>query len=241
MNVLNNEESDFFVASQPCQRSPRPNEKSAKTGQKSTICAGAPADASWSPSCSQRHMETHKWLQRVALLILFLVLAAPASAHRLDRVRGDSRNLQVLISSGVQRSPTIRAIVDRLEASDLIVEVQCGLFKSSLQAGRTVLLSARPSVRYVLVEIACPQADAPALEILGHELRHALEIASAPWVVDEQSLEKLYSQIGYTNCLKWGGLSEFETADAIEAGERVHHELFHQAASTRRVAKLLTK
>jgi len=186
-------------------------------------------------------METHKWLQRVALFIVLLVLPAPAWAHRLDRVRGDSQNLQLLISSGMRRSPTLSAIVDRLEASDLIVEVQCGLFKSSLQAGRTLLLSARPSVRYVLIEIACPMVDAAALEILGHELRHALEIASAPWVVDEPSLEKLFTQIGYRNCVKTGGFSEFETADAIEAGERVHHELFHQAASTRRVAQLLTK
>ena len=186
-------------------------------------------------------METHKWLQRVALLIVLLLPAVPAQAHRLDHVRGDSENLRQLILSGIQRSPTFKAIVDRLEVSDLIVEVQCGLFKSSLQAGRTVLLSARPSVRYVLVEIACPQADAAALEILGHELRHALEIASAPWVVDEPSLEKLYTQIGYSSCAKTGGVSEFETADAIEAGERVHHDLFHRAASTRRVAQLLTK
>jgi hypothetical protein len=172
---------------------------------------------------------------------MLLLPAVPAQAHRLDRVRADSEDLRLLISSGLQRSSTFRAIVDRLEVSDLIVEVQCGQFKSVLLAGRTVLLSARPSVRYVLVEIACPMADAAALDILGHELRHALEIASAPWVVDEPSLEKLYTQIGYSSCVKPGGVSEFETADAIEAGEHVHHELLHPAASTRRVAQVLTK
>jgi hypothetical protein len=186
-------------------------------------------------------METQKWLRRVALFVLLLLPAVPAQAHGLDRMRTDSKDLRLLISSGLQRSPTLRAIVDRLEASDVIVEVQCGQFKSVLLAGRTLLLSARPSVRYVLVEIACPMGDAAALEILGHELRHALEIASAPWVVDAPSVEKLYSQIGFSNCVNRGGFREFETADAIEAGERVHHELFHQAASTRRVAQLLTK
>jgi hypothetical protein len=186
-------------------------------------------------------METNKWLRRVALLVLLLLPAVPAQAHRLDRVRGDSVELRLLMLSGLQRSPNLRAIVDRLEASDLIVEVQCAQFKSVLRAGQTVLLSARPSVRYVLVEITCPITDAAAIEILGHELRHALEIASAPWVVDNSSLEKLYTQIGYASCANRGGSSEFETADAIEAGERVHHELFHQAASTRRVVQLLTK
>jgi len=185
-------------------------------------------------------METHKWLQRVALALLLLLPAVPAQAQ-LDRVRGNSVDMRQLLSSGLRRSPTFKAIVDRLEASDLIVEVQCGQFRSSQLAGRTVLLSARPIVRYVLVEIACPIADAAALEILGHELRHALEIASATWVVDELSLEKLYTQIGYPSCVKTGGSGEFETADAVEAGERVHHELFHPAASTRRVTQLLTK
>jgi len=93
----------------------------------------------------------------------------------------------------------------------------------------------------VLVEIACPMAEPSALAILGHELRHALEIASAPWVADELSLEKLYTQIGFLNCLRTGGFGDFETADALEAGERVHHELFHPAASTRRVAQVMTK
>jgi hypothetical protein len=149
--------------------------------------------------------------------------------------------MRSLISSGLQRSSTFSAIVDGLEASDLIVEVQCGRFNSALLAGRTMLLSARPSVRYALVEIACPMSQSAALAILGHELRHALEIASAPWVVDQRSLGKLYTQIGYLTCLKPGGFGDFETADALEAGARVHHELFHPAASTRRVAQAMTK
>lgn len=185
-------------------------------------------------------METHKWLQRVALLLL-LLLPGTAHAQTLDRVRVDSDDLRIIISSGLQRSQTFSAIIERLEASDLIVEVQCAHFKSSILAGRTVLLSAQPSVRYVLVEVACPVAQVATLEILGHELRHALEIASAPWVVDEPSLSRLYTQIGYSTCgLKMTGAGEFETADALEAGARVHHELLHPMASTR-VAQLMTK
>jgi hypothetical protein len=172
---------------------------------------------------------------------MVLFAAVPAQAQRLDRVRGDSEDVRFLLSSGLQRSPTFRAIVDRLEASDLIVEVQCGRFKSVKQGGRTMLLSARPAVRYVLVEFACPMAEPAALAMLGHELRHALEIASAPWVTDEPSLEKLYSKIGFSNCLQTGGSVDFETEDALEAGERVHHELFHPAASARRVAQAMTK
>jgi hypothetical protein len=105
-----------------------------------------------------------------------------------------------------------------------------------------VLLSAQPSVRYVLVEIACPATAAPAITILGHELHHALEIALTPWVVDVPSLGRLYSQIGFSTCgWQTGGFGEFETEDAVDAGDRVHYELFHPAASTRRVAQVITK
>jgi hypothetical protein len=179
MNVPNAVESDVFVAPKHNRGSTQSSQKPPKTGGKPPILTGGPAGAGWCSSCSPRHMETHKWLQRVALFVMVLIPVLPAQAHKLDRVRGDSEDLRLLISTGVERSPTFKAIVDRLEASDLIVEVQCGTFKSSLLAGRTVLLSARPSVRYVLVEIACPMSRAAALVILGHELRHALEIAAA--------------------------------------------------------------
>jgi hypothetical protein len=230
-----------FVSSTRTRRRARSDEKSLQTGLKTMIPALGLALAGWCFSCSLRHMETHKWLQRVALLVLVLLMAVPAQAQRLQRVRGDTDDVRRLLRSGLQRSPTFRAIVDRLEASDLIVEVQCGRLKSTLLAGSTVLLTAQPSVRYVLVEFACPRSEPSALAILGHELRHALEIASAPWVADELSLEKLYTQIGFLNCLQTGGFGDFETADALEAGERVHHELFHPAASTRRVAQVMTK
>jgi hypothetical protein len=241
MNVPNDEGSDVFVERKHDRDGVHSRAESSKTGQKTTITPAGRSGTGWCSSCSLSHMETHKWLQRVALLIVLFFPAVPAQAHRLDRVRGDSEAMRLLLVSGLQRSPTFKAIVDRLEVSDLIIEVQCGQFKSVRQAGRTMLLSTRESVRYVLVEIACPMVDAAALEILGHELRHALEIASAPWVTDEQSIGKLYTQIGFSSCTRTGGVSEFETADAIEAGERVHHELLHQAASTRRVAQLLTK
>ena len=34
---------------------------------------------------------------------------------------------------------------------------------------------------------------------------------------------------------------QFETADALDAGERVHHELFHPAGLTRGMAQVITK
>ena len=190
-------------------------------------------------------METLKWLRAVtALLLLTLLPAAHAQAQErgLQRVRTESRYLRLVLASGIERSPTFRAIVDLLEHSDLIVEVQCGHFVTSQQGGRTVLLSAQPQVRYVLVELACWAENGPSLHMLAHELRHALEIADEPWVHDSATLAQLYQAIGFPtrSIAAFEMFGAFETSDAIAAGERVHHELHHQEESAR-VARNATK
>jgi hypothetical protein len=182
---------------------------------------------------------------RIFSILIFLHLklldAAPAHAQtRPPRVRAASPYLRLLIASGVERSPTFRDIVNQLEQSDLIVEVQCGLFKASTLAGRTVLLAAQGDVRYALVEVGCPVMSMPGLYTLGHELRHALEIASAPSVVDGESLAQFFTEIGFRNRYT-NQYGQFETADAIDAGERIRHELFHPDDSTRSLAQNFTK
>jgi len=178
------------------------------------------------------------------LILLHLTPLAAAPAHaqtqRLARVRAASSYLRLLIAFGVQRSPTFRDIVHQLEQSDVVVEVQCGQFSGSTLVGRTALLAAQPDVRYVLVELDCPVTELPGFYALGHELHHALEIASAPSVVDGESLAQFFTEIGFQsrNANQFG---QFETADAIDAGERIRHELFHPGDSTRRLARNFTK
>jgi hypothetical protein len=174
------------------------------------------------------------------MLLLMLLPAVPLRAEgMMQRVRTDSPYVRVVITSGIERSPSFRAIVEQLEKSDLIVEVQCARLTDSRLAGRTAFLSATPFVRYVLVEVNCPVIP----RILAHELSHALEIASAGWVVDGETLARFYAQIGYPTYGPAAGsdCGQYETADALEAGERVHHELLHRSESTRRLARILTK
>jgi len=182
----------------------------------------------------------------LAVLTLLLLSAPGARAQEpdqaIERVRTDSPDLRLVLASGIERSPTFRRIVERLEQSDLIVELQCARFAESSLAGRTVLLSAQPGTRYVLVEIACSMTSVPSLHMIGHELRHALEIADAPWVVDGSTLAQLYREIGFPTCgVNRELYGRFETAEALDAGERVHHELFHPEDPARRVAGNATK
>jgi hypothetical protein len=209
------------------------------------IAAAGPGGFNWCQSCSSADMWTPQKARTFSILVfshLSLLAAAPAHAQaiRMPRVRAASPYLRLIIASGMERSPTFHAIVDQLEQSDVIAEVQCGQFNASRLAGRTVLLAVQPRIRYVLVEVGCPVMSVPALCTIGHELRHALEIASAPSVVDGESLAQLFTEIGFQSRIT-NLDGQFETADAVAAGERIHHELFHPEDSTRRLAQDSTK
>ena len=56
------------------------------------------------------------------------------------------------------------------------------------------------------------------------------------------TLAEHYGQIGFpTYGPTTSDCGLYETADALDAGERVHHELFHPSEPTRRLARILTR
>ena len=59
---------------------------------------------------------------------------------------------------------------------------------------------------------------------LGHELRHALEIADTPSVVDDASLAELYECTGFASRAMKPGAG-YDSALAVEAGREVWAEL----------------
>jgi hypothetical protein len=166
----------------------------------------------------------------IALAVL-TVLSIRSHAEGFERIRPQSNLLADAIESGVQRSATFRSIVERLERSDVIVHLTCSRFPSGLIAGRTLLASATPTVRYIRVQILCQQLEPELVAIVAHELQHVLEIASTPSVVDEDSLARLFKTIGFATCL--APVSErYETMAAIEIGARARLEFLRHSEST---------
>ena len=139
--------------------------------------------------------------------------------------------LKTAMASALEGSPTFRSIVERIDDSDVIVHMTCGYFKSATMAGRTMLSSAGPDVRYVRVQILCDQPPNALLAIVAHELQHVAEIASARAVVDDGSFGRLYRKIGFPTCLS-PETNQFETAAAVEAGRRVRAEVRQHSTST---------
>jgi hypothetical protein len=175
------------------------------------------------------------WMAGVCLLALCTPTQGQTPAGRnhaaLTHVRGTTALLQALIADTAEKSPAFRAMLDRLEASTVIVYVRIAPMPTLTLEGRTAFLKVdtpAPDARLLVVELSCSRPILAQTATLAHELRHAIEIADAPWVVGPKTLEQYYAQIGF-RLDSIGGPLRFETVAAREAAARVRRELAARA------------
>jgi hypothetical protein len=156
----------------------------------------------------------------VTAVLLSMAAAPPATAATPVHVRTASPALRTLIDAGIEHSPTFRDLVNQLESSDVVVYVSFKTFDESSLAGRIQFVGSAGGRRYLQIFVA-PLPDLACIAILGHELRHAVEIAAAHSVVDAASLARCYARIGFRVAphADW-----FDTQDAVECGRRVLRE-----------------
>jgi hypothetical protein len=150
----------------------------------------------------------------------------PAQIHELltspdRRVRGSDPRIERLIAEGLRRSTTFGDLVVALNRSNVIVYIQKSMTLPSMVSGRTLLTTRAHGQRYLRVQVRLDLPAADVIALIGHELRHAIEIAENPDVVDQSSMVKLYERIGH----RADRQDHFDTAAAREAQRQVRIEL----------------
>jgi hypothetical protein len=146
------------------------------------------------------------------------------------RVRPHDNRSGILLLRGIERSPTLRLIVDQLETRDVIVYIVMQPTLKPDIAGHLTWLTSAGGVRYVRISLNPTLANETLVSVLGHELQHALEVALAPAIVDETSLEDYYRHHGIQMRLHTSG---WDTFAAREAGELVRREITDMPAVSR--------
>lgn len=161
-----------------------------------------------------------------AMVLLVVSLLAPSLSAdaAVPRLRPTDREMRQLLADGVATSASLRAIVERLDALDVVVYIGCARLPLGLD-GRLTFVSAGGGLRYVTVGIAWDRRPSRRIAILGHELQHALEIAERPAIVDAASLAREYRHFGFSRAPAGGGRMAFDTTAAIDAGDRILREL----------------
>lgn len=162
-------------------------------------------------------------------LVLTATIASRATAVASDgalpfpHIRSADPQMRALIEDAIDSSATVRALVTRITASDVVVFVACEHDPDVKASGRLNFMTAAGGVRYLVIRLK-PKRRAAVIAMLAHELQHAAEIADAPAIVDEHSLAREYERIGYRSHALHGGLA-FDTKAAVEVGRRVAEEL----------------
>jgi hypothetical protein len=150
--------------------------------------------------------------------------APPAFTPLLDsptrHVRTTDRTIDKLIREGYANSPTFAALLERIEQSDVYVYIEDVPRLPGALEGRLLVLPPSHGFRYLRIQIARRGTPNDSIAVLGHELRHAIEVAEEPDVLDTGSLIALYRRIGIDR-----GHNEYDTIAAQETGRRVLKEL----------------
>ena len=165
---------------------------------------------------------------RVLLTVALVASLSVSSALAADRVGGprlrpqDSRSALVL-KEGAARSATFRALVERIEASNVIVYIAVNPILKSTLSGALTWMTRAGEFRYVRASLSAELSFAQMIATVAHELQHAVEIVEDESVIDEPSLVAMYRRIGEPS--RAAGSSGWETLAAQRTGTQVRREL----------------
>jgi len=165
-----------------------------------------------------------------AALMAPSVMALPAAAPITEgavldaptrHIRTTDASIRRLLKRGFRGSHSFAALVRRIQRSDVYVYVEEVDRLPNALEGRMMMLPRAHEHRYVRIQISLRGDSEDAVAVLGHELQHAVEVAEALDVSDQDGLAKLYQRIGIR-----GGEHVYDTVAAQQMGKTVRRELF---------------
>jgi hypothetical protein len=166
-------------------------------------------------------------LRTSIVLVVLLMSAAAAAADPSPirpggpRVRPHDARSAALVLEALERSQTIRALVEALESRDVIVYVQVQPMLKERLAGSLTWVTSTGKYRYVRISWNPLLSTATAIATLGHELQHALEVADNPAIVSDTSLADFYR----INGISMRAHNGWDTLAARDRGDAVRREI----------------
>jgi hypothetical protein len=141
-----------------------------------------------------------------------LLLALLYSTRPVDPIAAET------LDRALHRSPLVRSLVARLEQSNVIVHIQSSRQLPTGINGTTRFVVSRGGYRYLRIAIAADLPKPARTAILGHELQHAVEIASSV-AHDVESMRRLFEQQGEQSG------EFFDTRAAVQVERNVRREV----------------
>jgi hypothetical protein len=163
---------------------------------------------------------------RIVFILLVITLATPlrSDAQSSPHVRFLDSVLKGLFEQGLQQSPTLRALVDKIEAAPILVFIEGDIRMPAHIGARLNFVTSVNGMRYVRVDIDCTLSVRRQVALMAHELQHALEIGQRTDILDAEGMESLYEEIGFQSSDN-GYHKSYETEAAKAVQRAVDNEL----------------
>ncbi len=155
------------------------------------------------------------------LVVSMLAGALPALAQPAPHVRALDLIARMALERGVHESARFRALLDQLEASDVIVHVVATPALPLGLMGTMRFVTRLGNARYIRIDLASLAPPALRVATLAHELQHACEVAQSD-ARSHDDVRLLYRAIGHAVP---GARDAFETEGAQQAGAEVWDQL----------------
>lgn len=156
-------------------------------------------------------------------IVVMLAISIDAQNGPERHVRTTERQIQALIDQGSLRSTTFLRLLTTLDQSDVIVYVEPQLTRLALGGFLVNHISRAGGQRYLRVAVDYHGSPERVIAVLGHELQHAVEIATDASVADDVSLQQMISRRAIAfGC---GGTECYETRAAKDIEKTVLKEL----------------
>jgi hypothetical protein len=157
-------------------------------------------------------------MRYLSIVLSLLIFPSIALAHDKLTPRPLDPVAVETFARATEGSAKVRALVERLEASNVIVHIETRTPMPAGLGGMTQFVTSRGGYRYLRITLGSDLTLGVRSAILGHELQHACEIAESS-AADVESLRKLFEHVGHRDG------EFFETMKAIKTERTVLAEL----------------
>jgi hypothetical protein len=152
-----------------------------------------------------------------SVLFVLALFPSPAVAD-LSHTRAIDALATDTFSHALQRSAIVRRLVETLESSNVIVHIQTSVHMPAGIGGMTQFVTSRGGYRYLRITLWSELPLRLRTAILGHELQHAVEIATSK-ADDPRTILWLFVHTGHRSG------EYFETGAALAVERSVREEL----------------
>ena len=127
-----------------------------------------------------------------------------------------------LIADSHESSVTMRELVKELDSSDLIIYVRVVPTAAGGPESTISFMSMSKMARFVSIVVSADCDFNRQIELLGHELEHAREIAERPAITSDVQFQAMLSVLGWRDSSRGRG---YETSAATQTERKVRRDV----------------